>query len=168
VRILVCGGRNYGNIPKAKDGNGPDREHPDFPAREKEFNHVITELYRIAEARSKNFVPDDNWLPTDIEIISGMATGADAVAVDWAIVNWCHWHEYPAEWTDLSHPDAVIRTRRDGTQYDAKAGSRRNQRMLDEGHPNLVIAFPGGTGTADMVRRARKAGVEVIEISAAD
>ena len=36
--------------------------------------------------------------------------------------------------------------------------------MLDEGKPDLVVAFPGGTGTADMIRRAKKAGVEVKEI----
>jgi len=28
--------------------------------------------------------------------------------------------------------------------------------MLDEGRPTLVVAFPGGRGTADMVRRARE------------
>lgn len=38
--------------------------------------------------------------------------------------------------------------------------------MLDEGKPDLVVVFPGGTGTADMVRRAKKAGVEVIEVGA--
>jgi ABC-type sugar transport system substrate-binding protein len=37
--------------------------------------------------------------------------------------------------------------------------------MLDEGKPDIVVAFPGGTGTADMVRRARKAGVVVIEVT---
>jgi hypothetical protein len=36
--------------------------------------------------------------------------------------------------------------------------------MLDEGKPDLVIAFPGGRGATDMVRRAREAGVETIEI----
>ena len=41
----------------------------------------------------------------------------------------------------------------------------RNQRMLDEGKPDLVVAFPGGRDTADMVRRARSAGVEVVEIA---
>jgi len=35
--------------------------------------------------------------------------------------------------------------------------------MLEWG-PDLVIAFPGGRGTADMVRQARIAGVKVIEI----
>ena len=40
------------------------------------------------------------------------------------------------------------------------AGHIRNQQMLDEGRPHLVVAFPGGRGTADMVRRARAAGIE--------
>jgi hypothetical protein len=44
------------------------------------------------------------------------------------------------------------------------AGPRRNQKMLDEGRPDLVIAFPGGSGTEDMVRRAKAAGVEVVEV----
>ena len=38
----------------------------------------------------------------------------------------------------------------------------RNARMLAEGKPDLVVAFPGGRGTADMVAQARKAGVRVV------
>jgi hypothetical protein len=49
-----------------------------------------------------------------------------------------------------------------------KAGPLRNQRMLDEGKPDLVVAFPGGGGTKDMVRRAVKAGVSVHEVNRAD
>jgi hypothetical protein len=30
------------------------------------------------------------------------------------------------------------------------AGHIRNQRMIDEGKPDAAVAFPGGTGTADM------------------
>lgn len=37
-----------------------------------------------------------------------------------------------------------------------------------EGKPDLVVAFPGGRGTADMVKRARAAGVEVIEVDGPD
>ena len=44
------------------------------------------------------------------------------------------------------------------------AGPERNARMLAEGRPDLVVAFPGGTGTADMVRRAKAAGVRVVEV----
>src|SRR5688572_27506060 len=34
----------------------------------------------------------------------------------------------------------------------ARGGPIRNQQMIDEEKPDLVVAFPGGTGTADMVR----------------
>lgn len=36
--------------------------------------------------------------------------------------------------------------------------------MIDEGKPDLVVALPGGRGTADMVRRAKKHGIEVVEV----
>ena len=39
--------------------------------------------------------------------------------------------------------------------------------MLDERRPDLVVAFPGGRGTADMVGRARSAGIEVIDFGEA-
>lgn len=35
--------------------------------------------------------------------------------------------------------------------------------MLDEGKPDLVIAFKGKAGTADMISKAKKANVEVIQ-----
>ena len=50
-------------------------------------------------------------------------------------------------------------------KYGKAAGPIRNQQMLDEGKPDLVLAFhPDLTkskGTADMVRRAKKANVPV-------
>lgn len=44
------------------------------------------------------------------------------------------------------------------------AGPRRNAIMLREGKPDLVVAFPGGKGTADMVKKAKTAGVKVVTI----
>lgn len=45
------------------------------------------------------------------------------------------------------------------------AGPIRNQRMLDESRPDLVLAFHNdigsSRGTADMIRRAKKAGIQV-------
>ena len=81
-------------------------------------------------------------------IIHGGALGADELAKEWAIVNWASWISFPADWE----------------AHGRAAGPIRNQAMLDEGKPDLVIAFPGGRGTADMVRRARGAGVKVIEV----
>jgi len=81
-------------------------------------------------------------------IIHGDAKGADFLARAWA--KWVGHAEkrYPANWKT----------------HGRKAGAIRNQQMLDEGKPDLVIAFPGGVGTADMVRRAKASGIEVREI----
>lgn len=81
-------------------------------------------------------------------LIQGGAKGADFLARVWAVKHGFSYEEYPANWKE----------------YGPAAGIRRNQQMLDEGKPDLVVAFPGGNGTADMVRRAKKAGVEVIEV----
>jgi hypothetical protein len=43
------------------------------------------------------------------------------------------------------------------------AGPLRNQRMLEAFNPDMVLAFPGGRGTADMVRKAKRRGVKVVE-----
>lgn len=48
--------------------------------------------------------------------------------------------------------------------YGKGAGPIRNQLMLDKHTPRLVVAFPGGKGTADMVAKARAANVDVAEI----
>jgi len=58
----------------------------------------------------------------------------------------------------------VVPYKADWHLHGKAAGPKRNQRMLDHGRPKRVIAFPGGKGTADMVDRARVAGVDVIEV----
>lgn len=87
--------------------------------------------------------------PTEMVIIQGGAKGADFLARVWAKFRHLPWGEYPADWK----------------QFGKAAGPKRNQYMLDVGKPDIVVAFPGNTGTADMVRRAKKAGIRVIEIS---
>jgi predicted Rossmann-fold nucleotide-binding protein len=82
-------------------------------------------------------------------IIQGGAKGADRVANDWAAAYGVQREQYNADWEALG----------------SFAGPARNKWMLEQGQPDLVIAFPGGRGTADMVRKARKAGVEVVEIA---
>jgi hypothetical protein len=81
-------------------------------------------------------------------IIQGGARGADTMAQEWA-----GWHE-----RDIEHYHA------DWDKHGKAAGPIRNKQMLEEGDPDLVVAFPGGAGTRNMVEQARKAGVEVIEI----
>ena len=86
--------------------------------------------------------------PIDV-IIEGEAVGADSMAREWArymgITTW----KFPADWT----------------KYGKAAGPIRNKEMLDKG-PDLVLAFVDkplaeSRGTANMVKIAQEAGVEV-------
>lgn len=81
-------------------------------------------------------------------IIHGAASGADTLAEDWAAARNVGRHRFPAQWD----------------KQGKAAGPIRNQAMIDRGLPDIVIAFPGGAGTADMVRRAKAAGVKVMEV----
>ncbi len=87
-------------------------------------------------------------LKVDSKIIHGGCTGADSLAAKYAEA--------------YGHTQIVYRA--NWSEYGKSAGPKRNQLMLDDGKPDLVVAFPGGRGTADMVRRAKKAVVKVIEI----
>lgn len=79
-------------------------------------------------------------------LIEGEARGADTLARQWANNLWIPVQEFPAKWDE----------------FGKSAGPRRNQQMLDEGKPDLVVAFhhdiEHSKGTADMVKRAQKAG----------
>lgn len=81
-------------------------------------------------------------------IISGGAKGADFLARVYAKYYNQEYKEFPANWA----------------KYGKAAGHIRNQQMIDEGEPDIVIAFKGGNGTKDMIKRARAHEIEVIEI----
>lgn len=84
------------------------------------------------------------------DLHEGGAEGVDRLAFEWG----CQYLRI-----------LKVRWEADWKKHGRAAGPIRNQRMIDEGKPDIVLAFPGGRGTADMVRRARAAGVEVIEIA---
>lgn len=82
------------------------------------------------------------------KIICGDARGADAMAADWARQRMKYLSVFNADWA--THGKA--------------AGPIRNEAMLKYGHPDYVVAFPGGRGTANMIRQAREAGVTVYRV----
>jgi hypothetical protein len=84
--------------------------------------------------------------PIDI-LIEGGARGADRLARYWAIRNGVHYATVPALW-DI---------------FENAAGPMRNSAMLLL-RPTKLVAFPGGRGTADMVSKAKKAGVPVFHV----
>jgi hypothetical protein len=88
-------------------------------------------------------------------VISGAARGVDSFAARSAGRQGVVLMEFPAKWDE----------------HGKAAGPIRNQQMLDEGKPDVVFAFhdnlAASKGTADMVRRARKAGLPVYVVSRA-
>lgn len=88
------------------------------------------------------------FLTRDNVVIHGAARGADSIAAEAAGRRGAAVVAFPAEWD----------------KHGKAAGPIRNQRMLDEGKPDVVIAFGVGRGTGDMIRRAGKAGVPVYQI----
>ena len=82
-------------------------------------------------------------------VIHGCAPGADNQAMIWAdMMPDIKQAPFPADW----------RT------YGRSAGPIRNKRMIVEGKPDLVVAFPGGRGTANMVKQSLNAGIDVMKI----
>jgi len=55
----------------------------------------------------------------------------------------------------------------DWDQFGRWAGPKRNKEMLEQYGPDLVLAFEGGKGTADVVKQAQAAGVAVTSVSKA-
>jgi len=110
MKILVTGGRNYGQA-----------------MREQDF------IYDVLDEICPNHV------------IEGGASGADAVARAWCEHREVQNTTYKADWDRLGK----------------WAGPRRNTLMLTHGKPDLVVAFQGGRGTANMVSQANGAGVPI-------
>jgi hypothetical protein len=102
--------------------------------------HVFATLDRVTAKRPIGLV------------IHGAARGADTLAGAWATERKVEAWAFPANWQ----------------KHGKAAGHLRNQAMLTHGKPNGVVAFPGGSGTADMVARANSAGITVMEVRHAD
>jgi hypothetical protein len=112
IKILVCGGRKYGN---------------------KAFMWQWLDLLSHSNTIS--------------HVITGGAPGADTLADAWA--------------EDRCIQPVVCRAL--WKQQGTAAGPIRNRAMA-ELKPNLVLAFPGGNGTASMCAIARANKIQVLEV----
>lgn len=79
-------------------------------------------------------------------VIEGGARGADRLAREWAVDRGVPFRTFEADW-DL---------------HRSRAGPARNRKMYREGQPDVVLAFEGGSGTADMMRVAEEGGTRVV------
>lgn len=86
-------------------------------------------------------------------VIEGQASGADLMSRVEAEKRGITVLPFPADWA----------------RYGRAAGPIRNRQMLEEGKPELVVAFhsniSASKGTANMVRQAERAGIKVVVIT---
>ncbi len=122
MRVLVCGGRDYGKNPDGTDN-----------AAEQDF------LF--------DYLMDILLEHPNMTVIQGEARGADALAKLWANFMKVPVVSFPADWK----------------KYGNRAGPVRNLQMIEEGKPDLVVAFRGGAGTTNMIKQALFNNIEVIK-----
>lgn len=111
---------------------------------------------RLLVTGSRNWVDErlirsalEEWKAKGADtLIHGDARGADSIAAQIARELDLNVISYPAQWA----------------KYGKKAGTLRNEQMLREGKPHVVIAFPlpDSIGTWHMVKIARRAGVKTV------
>ena len=85
---------------------------------------------------------------TNICVVSGAARGADALGEQYAKEKGYPINLYPV-------------TNQDWQKYSGYAGHRRNQKMADNADALIAFWDSRSSGTADMIKRARKAGLPV-------
>jgi len=141
MRAIVCGGRTV-----------KDREA------------VFRNLDRIHAERPITLVIEGGQRSWKYGKIVG---GVDWFAHEWAVTRGIPVITEAAKWDDMT-PPVQVGFRNDGTRYNRLAGPRRNAVMADEHKPDIVIAFPGASGTANMIFEAKLRGIEVLEVTYKD
>ena len=114
-------------------------------------------MLRVCVCGGRHYIDRDKLYATldklleirkDFMIISGGATGADTLAIDWAKERNVPVEVHYASWG----------------KFGRAAGPIRNKKMLDLGI-DLLVAFPGGSGTKDMTDRCREKNIRICSVS---
>lgn len=96
--------------------------------------------YRLT---ARDYVELEKLRPYISEVVCGRATGADTCGKEWAQAHGIPVKDFIPDWE--KHGNA--------------AGPIRNSDMA--AYADALIAFPGGRGTADMIRKARAKGLVI-------
>lgn len=110
---------------------------------------------RVAVVGSR-FFTDYNYVKSALDviselneitvIISGGAKGADSLGERYARENSIEFVLFAADWN----------------KHGKAAGPIRNKQLIEEGKPQLVVAFDPGKGTMNTVGHAERNNIEVI------
>jgi hypothetical protein len=87
-----------------------------------------------------------HWRTPITVIIHGGVSGAGMAAEAWARRNGVAVVRYPPNWEG----------------YGKRAEKLRNDFMLTDSRPEVVIVFPGGRNTADLAAKAEAAGIRIV------
>ncbi|KKL53532.1 hypothetical protein LCGC14_2274470 [marine sediment metagenome] len=96
--------------------------------------------YQLVSAVISNTLSKHNIQIT--EVVSGCAGGVDSLGEQWALANGIKVEPFPADWDDLTVPNALIRTNKYGKEYNARAGFQRNEAMAQ--YADVLIAIWDG------------------------
>jgi SLOG family YspA-like protein len=124
MRLLVCGGRHFRDVPL-----------------------LWRELDKLRAALPEPGI--ELLIEGASDDVTGPYQGADYWAREWAKARSIPSVSVHAKW---------------GSVEGRAAGPLRNQHMLLK-KPDVVLAFVGGRGTADMVAKAREAKIAVVQIT---
>lgn len=142
MRVLVFGGRDYGDINPYLD----IRTIAIFKDVEQYLKNIIEYVYGVDCL--KQFV-EQATKENPLVFISGLASGADKLCFAYADFPNVSIDKYPADWN----------------KHGKIAGFIRNQQMIDDGKPDIAIGFPGGNGTKDMIKRLEKSNIKLIKFT---
>lgn len=81
-------------------------------------------------------------------VIQGASRGATTLAKKWADERGVTYLKFTANWN----------------KWGKRATYLRNKRIIEEGKPDLVVAFPGGHATERMLRHCHEHYLNVIEV----
>lgn len=95
-------------------------------------------VYETLDGLARNFTVE--------LVIVGDAPGADTLTARWCQERGQHYAIFPALWKAKGK----------------SAGPRRNTVMLEATKPDFVMAFPGGSGTADLCSKARAKRIKIL------
>lgn len=104
------------------------------------------------------------------EEVCGMADGADLYGREIAERMHLKITEFPADWNmnkpEFEHDPKKIKYNKYNFAYNSLAGINRNRRMAEyvKGR-GICIALPGGSGTKNMIKQAKKNDIPVYKWS---
>jgi hypothetical protein len=95
------------------------------------------------------------------EVVSGGANGVDKCGEIYAESHNLPCKIFPAKWDDLTTKGAIIRKRKDGSEYNLLAGYTRNTEMAKYADALIAITKDGSKGTSNMIKEATDKGLKI-------